>query len=96
MTNSDTANNDIVYEVSDDIATLTFSRRDACNALTFEMYDAIASIAEDLQKQSGDIKALIVTGAGDKAFAAGTDISRFRDFSTAEHALNYERIWTKC
>jgi enoyl-CoA hydratase/carnithine racemase len=95
MNNIDSANNDIVYEVADDIATLTFNRPEARNALTFEMYDVVASVAENLQQQQGDIKALIVTGSGDKAFAAGTDISRFRDFSTAEHALNYERNMDK-
>ncbi len=91
----DPANTDILYEVSDDIATLTFNRPDARNALTFEMYDAVAAVADNLQKQANEVKALIVTGAGDKAFAAGTDISRFRDFSTAEHALNYERTMDK-
>src|SRR5215212_506236 len=35
-------------------------------------------------------RALVVTGAGDKAFAAGTDISQFREFRTAEDALAYE------
>lgn len=91
----DATNSDILYEVSDDVATLTFNRPDARNALTFEMYDSVAAVADDLQKPSNEIKALIVTGAGDKAFAAGTDISRFREFSTAEHALNYERTMDK-
>ena len=86
------ANSDILYEVNDGIATLTFNRPEARNALTFEMYDELARIARELQTPAAShIKALIVTGAGDKAFAAGTDISRFRNFSTAEHALNYER-----
>lgn len=89
------ANSDIIFEVTNDIATLTFNRPDARNALTFEMYDAVAEVAADLRKSSNTIKALIVTGAGDKAFAAGTDISRFREFSTAEHALNYERTMDK-
>jgi enoyl-CoA hydratase/carnithine racemase len=33
---------------------------------------------------------MILTGAGDKAFASGTDISQFRAFKTAEDALEYE------
>src|SRR5262249_7394817 len=36
------------------------------------------------------VKAMILTGAGDKAFAAGTDISQFRAFKTPEDALAYE------
>ena len=33
---------------------------------------------------------MILTGAGDKAFASGTDISQFRAFKTAQDALDYE------
>src|SRR5207245_4886861 len=36
------------------------------------------------------INAVILTGAGDKAFASGTDISQFRAFKTAQDALDYE------
>src|SRR5947207_11830108 len=36
------------------------------------------------------IKAMILTGAGDRAFASGTDISQFRAFKTAQDALDYE------
>lgn len=38
-----------------------------------------------------DIRCLIVTGAGDKAFAAGTDIAGFRGFRSEADALGYER-----
>ena len=38
-----------------------------------------------------EIKALIITGAGDRAFAAGTDINHFRDFGSEEQAVEYER-----
>jgi enoyl-CoA hydratase/carnithine racemase len=34
---------------------------------------------------------MILTGAGGKAFAAGTDISQFRSFNTADDALGYEQ-----
>ena len=36
------------------------------------------------------MRAILITGAGDKAFAAGTDISQFREFDTPEDALAYE------
>jgi enoyl-CoA hydratase/carnithine racemase len=36
------------------------------------------------------VKALLITGAGDKAFAAGTDIGQFRAFKGPEDALGYE------
>jgi len=84
------ANPEIIYNVSNGIATLTFNRPQARNALTFEMYDELASIAQSLSTEN-EIHALVITGAGDKAFAAGTDISRFRDFNSKDDALNYER-----
>jgi len=85
------ANTEIIYSVSNGIATLTFNRPHARNALTFEMYDELADIAKSLCDNHSDIHALVITGAGDKAFAAGTDISRFRDFNSTDDALNYER-----
>lgn len=70
---------------------ITFNRPHARNALTFEMYESLAELCEKIINRSLGIRSLIITGAGDKAFAAGTDISRFRTFSTETHALDYER-----
>src|ERR1700749_337242 len=83
------ANEDLIYVVEDGIGRLTFNRPKARNALTFAMYDQMATICESI---NGDrsIKALILTGAGDKAFASGTDINQFRAFKTAQDALDYE------
>jgi enoyl-CoA hydratase len=80
---------DLLYELHDGIGRITFNRPQARNALTFEMYERLAEIMRDAQKDSS-LKALILTGAGEQAFAAGTDISEFRAFSTAADALNYE------
>jgi len=74
-----------------DVATVTFDRPAARNALTFGMYDALAAFCEDVRERRVAVRALILTGAGDKAFAAGTDISRFRDLDGAGDALAYER-----
>ncbi len=82
---------DLLFQQSDDVGVITFNRAPARNALTFEMYDALAKIFDQIHEQTIDIKALIFTGAGEKAFAAGTDISRFRDFETEADALGYER-----
>lgn len=81
---------ELLYEVRDAIGTLTFNRPEARNALTFAMYDRLAEICATAAN-SGDVKALVLQGAGDKAFAAGTDISQFRSFRSAEDALNYEQ-----
>lgn len=79
----------LLYTIEDGIAHLTFNRPQARNALTFAMYERMAAICAEIN-QDRAIKALILTGAGDKAFASGTDISQFRAFKTAQDALDYE------
>jgi len=83
---------ELLFERHGDIGVITFNRPQARNALTFEMYESLATICNQVIDKSLDIKSLIITGAGDKAFAAGTDISRFRGFKTREDALGYERV----
>jgi enoyl-CoA hydratase len=80
---------DLLYEINDGIGRVTFNRPEARNALTFRMYEQLREICEQAENDSS-VKVLLLTGAGEKAFAAGTDISQFKDFSTAEHALEYE------
>jgi enoyl-CoA hydratase len=77
---------ELLYDIRDGIGHVTFNRPQARNALTFPMYERLAEIAAD----PGGARVLIITGAGEKAFAAGTDINQFRSFSTAEDALGYE------
>ncbi|MBD0270586.1 MAG: enoyl-CoA hydratase/isomerase family protein [Acetobacteraceae bacterium] len=80
---------DLLYEVRDGIGFATLNRPQARNALTFPMYERLAALCGEIASDPG-VRALVVTGAGDRAFAAGTDISQFRDFRTAEDALAYE------
>src|ERR1700710_331896 len=79
----------LLYTVDDGIARLTFNRPQARNALTFAMYEKMAAICESVNADRS-IKAMILTGTGEKAFASGTDISQFRAFKTAQDALDYE------
>src|SRR5437879_13472550 len=83
------ASEDLLYSIEDGVARLTFNRPQARNALTFAMYEQMAAICDTINKDRS-IKAMILTGAGDKAFASGTDISQFRAFKTAQDALDYE------
>ncbi len=82
---------ELLFRKEGDTGIITFNRPQARNAITFEMYETLAEICQTIIDKTEPVKSLIITGSGDKAFAAGTDISRFRDFSTAEHALAYER-----
>ncbi len=80
---------DLLYEVREGIAYVTFNRPQARNAFTFAMYDRLTEICATADADRS-IKAMLLTGAGGKAFAAGTDISQFRAFKTPEDALDYE------
>lgn len=80
---------EIHYSVDAGVGTITLNRPQARNALTFAMYERLAEICGD-PAAHGAPKVLIVTGAGEQAFAAGTDISQFRAFATPEDALAYE------
>src|SRR5881398_743913 len=80
---------DLLFEVRNGIGRVTFNRPQARNAFTFEMYERLAQICEQADKDRS-IKVLVLQGAGDKAFASGTDINQFRAFSTPEHAIEYE------
>src|SRR5207253_7126706 len=83
------ATEDLLYSVTDGIAKITFNRPQARNALTFAMYEQMAAICESANADRS-IKAMILTGTGDKAFASGTDISQFRAFKPAQDSLDYE------
>ena len=81
---------EILFEVKDDgVAWLTFNRPEARNAMTFGMYQRLGEICRSLDPR---VKVLILRGAGDKAFVAGTDIAQFRAFTTPQHALDYEAM----
>jgi enoyl-CoA hydratase len=77
----------ILFEVEDNIATVTFNRPKALNALNSELisefYDAMTRCDTD-----ESIKVVILTGAGDKAFVAGADIAEMRDM-TPKDAIAY-------
>ncbi len=77
---------ELLYDQHDGIGYITFNRPQARNALTFPMYERLAEISA----APGDVRALVISGAGDKAFAAGTDINQFRAFSGADDGLRYE------
>jgi enoyl-CoA hydratase/carnithine racemase len=88
QTSQDTSQ-DILYELRDGIGRITFNRPQARNAFTFAMYERLAAICDEVSRDRA-IKVLVLQGAGDKAFASGTDINQFRAFTTPQHALEYE------
>lgn len=80
---------DLLIDIQDGIATVTLNRPAQRNALTFSMYEHLREFCEKTLADA-NLRAIIVTGAGDKAFAAGTDIAEFHAVRTAEDGLAYE------
>jgi enoyl-CoA hydratase len=89
MDQQTTVGEDLLFDLRDGIGRVTFNRPQARNAFTFAMYERLAEICQQAN-QDRTIKVLVFQGAGDKAFAAGTDINQFRAFTTPQHALDYE------
>ncbi len=71
------------------IATILFDRPEARNAMTWAMYEGLATACADL-RQDANVRVVVLRGAGGKAFVAGTDIAQFRDFASAEDGIAYE------
>lgn len=70
----------ILYEVSDRIATITLNRPDAYNATTDEMYQELQHLIGEIAADQ-DIGCVILTGAG-KGFCAGADLKARKDDMT--------------
>lgn len=82
-------NQELLFEERKNVGWAKFNRPKARNALTLAMYDRLAEICRSCDGK-GAVKALIVTGCDEHAFAAGTDISLFRNFETKADGLDYE------
>lgn len=78
-----------LYQSDGPIATLTFNRPEARNAMTWEMYQALVE-ACDRADDDPAIRVLVLKGAGGKAFVAGTDISQFTAFRGPDDGIQYE------
>ena len=80
---------ELLYDKRGEVGWITFNRPQARNALTFAMYEGLAGICGRVGS-THEVKALVISGAGDKAFAAGTDIAQFKDFKSGEDGIAYE------
>ena len=83
---------ELLVDIKDGIALVTLNRPQARNALTFKMYEDLAALCSRAGgvSDTDHVKAIIISGAGKKAFAAGTDISQFTAFTKTEDGLEYE------
>jgi enoyl-CoA hydratase len=72
----------------DEFARITLNRPDALNALSFSLICDLGAGLDDVAKS--DARALLVTGAGGKAFCAGADIAELTGRSLAEQKRGAE------
>jgi enoyl-CoA hydratase/carnithine racemase len=87
-TTSNHENGSILLEGIGPIAVLTISHPAALNALTWRMYEQLDSYLVELARDD-TIRTIVLRGDGTRAFAAGTDIQQFKDFSAAD-GVDYE------
>ena len=68
----------LIYKKKENIGTLTINRPDKLNAISNELTAELHNLLSELEKDE-KLKALIITGAGEKAFVAGADIKELVD-----------------
>lgn len=67
----------IIYEKSEGVATITLNRPDALNAFSREVVDEVLQAVEDIRNDE-NVRVVVLTGAGEKAFSAGADIKAMK------------------
>lgn len=87
----------LLYSVDESIATITINRPDKLNALNGALLDELEALIDTI-KNDHSVKVVIITGAGEKSFVAGADISELAKLSVTEaktFALKGQRIFSK-
>jgi len=87
---SDSNPDEVLVDRDGPVVTLTFNRPEARNAMTWSMYERLSQVCDEVDADDS-VRALVLRGAGGKAFVSGTDISQFTVFTTAEEGIAYER-----
>lgn len=75
----------ILMDHEGQIATITINRPTKLNALNKATIQELSSALEDLEAND-EVRVVILTGSGEKAFVAGADIKEFADFNTQQGA----------
>ncbi|WP_292637711.1 enoyl-CoA hydratase-related protein, partial [Mesorhizobium sp.] len=63
----------VLNETRDGIAVLTLNRPEKLNALNYALIDRLLAVLDEIEVD-GSVRAVILTGAGERAFSAGGDI----------------------
>lgn len=80
----------LLTDLKEGIFTITINRPQKMNALNQVVMQELASAVQEIY-ENDDIKSVMLTGSGDKAFVAGADIAQFLELSPAEGTATAER-----
>jgi enoyl-CoA hydratase len=80
----------IKVEVGENIMTLTINRPDKMNALNFDTLGEIESAIKRVYSEK-EIRGVVITGSGEKAFVAGADISEIAGVKEGDEAYNFSK-----
>ena len=81
----------ILYRVEDRVATIVLNRPDRMNALSLELCSEVTTAVQEADRDP-EVRVLIITGAGDKAFSAGYDLKDNADKPVEGVAAWSERL----
>ncbi|GAB6144983.1 enoyl-CoA hydratase-related protein [Desulfocicer niacini] len=87
----------IIFEVQENIAIISFNRPKALNALNHALLQEFNTAITQIE-ESTDIRVLVLTGAGDKAFVAGADISQLAQMTSLQakkFAVQGQKIFSR-
>ncbi|KAB2907455.1 MAG: enoyl-CoA hydratase/isomerase family protein [Ignavibacteriales bacterium] len=87
----------LLFSVENNIGTITMNRPDKLNALNGGLLDELERLVDSI-KNNNEVRVVIITGAGEKSFVAGADISELAQLSVTDakaFALKGQRIFSK-
>src|SRR6185437_12619217 len=85
------ADGKILQRVADGVGVVTFNNPEKRNAMSLEMWEGFGQALIEL-RDNPQVRVVIMTGAGDKAFVSGADISQFeKSRHNAEASEEYSR-----
>jgi enoyl-CoA hydratase len=81
----------LTTELRDHVLHIVIDNQARLNAFTMSMWAALPRLIREAE-QNGDVRVIVLRGAGDKAFSAGADISEFEQTRTAALAASYDEL----
>lgn len=80
----------VAKDAANHVATLTINRPDRLNTLSAQVFDDLDRALVDLDRDDA-VRCIVITGAGDRAFSAGADLTSFSDVSKAFKVWRFSR-----